>query len=634
MKTIRRLYFYAVAFISLEVVLWGLIGLLRSIVSNVITDSAQALAQALSLILVGVPIFLVHWLWAQRAAVNDEEEKIAGLRAVFFYLTLMATLVPVVQNLLALINRTFITTLSLSAERSLLGGLQTWQDNILAIVMNGIVALYIWNILRTEWAVLPEKKNFSEVRRVYRFLWVLYSLIMVIFGAQQVLTFIFKVPSNLLGDMGREIFINGTALLVVGTPIWMYTWHICQDALADSAEKESTLRLGLLYLLALSGVITVLTAGGNLLFMILNRIFGEVISWPDFVQQIGGPLSIGIPFAVIWAYYGNWLKRQMDFEENLPRRAGMKRLYFYILSTIGLTAAFTGLVLLLSFMIDILTGTQFIGNYGQVKQLTGAISAITVGLPLWLMTWRPMQAEALTDGMMGDHARRSVIRKTYLYIVLFASVIGGMVSAVVLVYNLIHAALGGSVDLTSILNALQVLILFAVLLVYHLSALRRDGAAKSDALDAKQEQFGVLVFNAGDSKFGELMKAAVHKFAPKLPVSVINASEKIDSDMKTSAVILPGSLVVNTPEPLEAWLRGFNGSRLVVPDEAEDVYWMTDSTEAARSLGQMAEGQKIQKVKKSGPSAWVIVMYIFAGLFALELLIALFGFGMSLITNF
>jgi hypothetical protein len=58
MKTIRRLYFYAVALISLEVVLWGLIGLLRSIVGQVINDSAQALAQALSLILVGVPIFL------------------------------------------------------------------------------------------------------------------------------------------------------------------------------------------------------------------------------------------------------------------------------------------------------------------------------------------------------------------------------------------------------------------------------------------------------------------------------------------------------------------------------------------------------------------------------------------------
>ena len=34
MKTIRRLYFYLVAFISMEIVLWGLIGLARSIFSD------------------------------------------------------------------------------------------------------------------------------------------------------------------------------------------------------------------------------------------------------------------------------------------------------------------------------------------------------------------------------------------------------------------------------------------------------------------------------------------------------------------------------------------------------------------------------------------------------------------------
>jgi hypothetical protein len=206
-----------------------------------------------------------------------------------------------------------------------------------------------------------------------------------------------------------------------------------------------------------------------------------------------------------------------------------------------------------------------------------------------------------------------------------------------LIYNLINAALGGSTDgsfASNVLNALQLLILFAVLLVYHLSALRSDAAAKSDALEAKQERFGVIVFDSGDGKFGELMKAAVHKFAPKLPVSVVNASEKINSNLKANAVVLPGSLAVNTPEALEAWLRGFNGSRLVVPDEAEGVYWMTNPTEAARSLGQMAEGQEIQKIKKTGPGAWVIVMYIFAGLFALQLLFMLLAFGISAITNF
>ena len=69
MRTVRRLYFYAVAFIAFEVVLWGLIGLLRSILAPGIGASGgDALAQALSLILIGVPIFAMHWLWSQRSA--------------------------------------------------------------------------------------------------------------------------------------------------------------------------------------------------------------------------------------------------------------------------------------------------------------------------------------------------------------------------------------------------------------------------------------------------------------------------------------------------------------------------------------------------------------------------------------
>ena len=47
MRTIRRLYFYAVALISLEIVLWGVIGLLRSIFSSRLVDIADVLAQAL-----------------------------------------------------------------------------------------------------------------------------------------------------------------------------------------------------------------------------------------------------------------------------------------------------------------------------------------------------------------------------------------------------------------------------------------------------------------------------------------------------------------------------------------------------------------------------------------------------------
>src|SRR5690606_33251628 len=118
-----------------------------------------------------------------------------------------------------------------------------------------------------------------------------------------------------------------------------------------------------------------------------------------------------------------------------------------------------------------------------------------VGLPLWLMTWRPMQAQALQTDDEGEHARRSVIRRFYLYFVLFATVIGGMIAAGNFVFRLIDYALGGGTSnlLSSTLNSLQSLILFVVLAWYHLSALRKDTESKADMLEEKQSQFNVLV---------------------------------------------------------------------------------------------------------------------------------------------
>jgi hypothetical protein len=219
MKTVRRLYFYAVALISLEVVLWGLINLLRSIIDQSVGGGADALAQALALILVGLPIFLFHWLWAQRITARDEEEKTASLRAIFLYAALIGTLIPVFQNFLALIDRGLLQLAHMAVERALLGSSQTLADNLIAILMNGIVALYFWNILRSDWKTLSDslkgdgKENFADVRRLYRYIWVLYSLLMTIFGAQQVLSYLFFVPGGVLGELTSEHrfgFIHGT----------------------------------------------------------------------------------------------------------------------------------------------------------------------------------------------------------------------------------------------------------------------------------------------------------------------------------------------------------------------------------------------------------------------------------------
>src|SRR5512137_1566334 len=147
MRSIRRLYFFLVALISLEVVLWGLINLLRTTFSSGLTfPGADTLAQALALILVGVPIFVVHWLWAQNVSAKDPEEHSASLRALFLYATLLGTLIPVVQNILGLINRTLLVSAGIDSSRAFLGGTQSWVDNLIAILFNLLAAAYFYRI--------------------------------------------------------------------------------------------------------------------------------------------------------------------------------------------------------------------------------------------------------------------------------------------------------------------------------------------------------------------------------------------------------------------------------------------------------------------------------------------------------
>ena len=636
MKSIRRLYFYAVAFVSLELVLWGLIGLLRSIVSSqIIADRAGILAQGMALVLVGVPVFLIHWLWAQRAAGRDEEERSAGLRAIFLYAALFATVVPVVHNLLPLANRLLLATAKLPVERALFGPLQSWTDNLIAILINLLMAAYFWSILREEWRAKADVDNLADVRRLYRYVWVLYGVLMLIFGSQQVLRYILQVPSSMLGGPGRDLFINGAVLILIGTPVWYLAWRSAQAALHESREQDSLLRLGVLYVLALGGVFSVLTAGAGLLATLLRRLLGEPSSAAELLTRLGLYASVIVPLGTVWAYYGQWLRHEIESDEAPQGKSGKLRLYAYILSLIGLAATVFGLASLLWVIIELALGIEPVGGDVFRRQLAGALSALVVALPLWMQSWRPMQAEALRTDESGDHARRSVLRKAYLYLVLFGSVIGGMVSAVSLVYQLIQAALTGDTSgsfLPDVLSKLQLLALFVLMLTYHLGTLRRDGAMAAGALGVKQAGFSVIAIEAGGAADG--IKAAFAKHASAVKLRTTRLAALKAKDATAGAVLLPGSLAMHPPARLAAWLRRFKGSTLVVADDAERVHWTRDAVQAAQVARALAEGQPVRSRPVRGLSAWTVVMYVFAGLFGLQLLFVLVALAVSAITSF
>jgi hypothetical protein len=647
MRTIRRFYFYLVAFISLEVVVWGAISLARTLFENLPGGNSNQLATGLSLVLVGAPIFLLHWLIAQRDARRDEEEHASRLRVVFLYGARLATLIPVVQNVLALISRPLLSLLGSSANLALIGATQSVWDNLAAIAINLVAWAYFERALHADWQAALPGTMVAEVRRLYRFIWLLYSLVYAISGVLQLLRYLFD-NVQALNRVEVAWLGNGLAWTLVGVPLWVYTWQSVQrllDRPGGPGEQSSMLRMSVLYLLALTGVVVTLSSVGVVLAYMLRWVLGETQTLVDFLFFHNISLSTGITFAILWAYYGRILHREISLEPDPLRQAGLRRLYGYILALAGNGVTFFGVWWLLSVLVDLLFGNLTGGDLLRTRVSTG-LAALLVGIPVWLSYWPRLQAEAtlLTD--QGEYARRSLVRKTYLYLALFLTVAGGMASAGALFFLVLNAVLGNpSADFwLSFFQRLQTLLVVLVWLLYHLEALRRDARFAQRALSERHASYPVLIFDNEAGAFASELAPILQRQMPRLPVAICRlGSAPLDEDLSAARlVVLPLDLATRPPEALRLWLENFSGRRILVPVADEKWVWLgtplrTAGAAAMRELAQataqavrqVAEGQPVKPPMPNSP--WVIAGYILAGLFGLEILLISFALVMSFV---
>lgn len=664
MQTIRRFYLYAVTLVSLEIVLWGIIGLARSIFDGAQSGEASRLASALSFILVGTPVFLLHGWLAQRAALQDTEERGARTRAWFFYGALLATLIPAVQNLLALIDRFLLALFDLRPQSALIGGHQNLSDNLIALTINLLVAAYLLSVLRADWAArtvtargeadaLLSNQAFPETRRLYRYVWLVYGLGLTVFGSQQVIYFLLQqiTPS---ASNPTVLFANGLALLVIGAAVGWFSARTIQQSLFEVEERYSLQRLIVLYLLALFSLVGLLVAAGLVLDSILRALLGAGLAWSGLIGRISTPLSAGIPLGVTWWYTNGILKREMKETSGHPVKSGLRRIYAYLLALAGLSVTVVGLYLLLGVVIDIAARGTYRLPPSLAGRLADALSTLITGLPLWILAWRSMQREAYQDGEPGDRARRSLVRKSYLYLALFAGVIGVMFSAGNLLYEWLRTWLGSTQPdlLLDSLRLARTLLLFAGLLAYHWSVLRRDVRLAGGALARRHALYPVLVLTPGPTSaqstngerpsgdvFAAAMLEALHRQAPALPVAVHSANQGAPDETLSAAraVILPSELAAKPSEAMRLWLQGFSGVRLIVPTPIKDWYWvpgsgheLTDLTrQAAQIVRHLAEGENPAPPRETSP--WLTLVYILAGLFVLEVVIVLL---VNLVANF
>lgn len=653
MQTIRRIYFYAIALISLETIVWGLIGLLRSIASpQLVGGSVERLAAPLAFVLVGLPVFALHWRWIQRSAASSSEEAAAWVRTAFFYLALAVTFVPIVQNAWAFLGRTLLVAFGGDAWQAFVGGRQTITDNAVAVVINALAGSYFYQQLRRHWQVevepansaeaapvLPE--NFTDIRRLYRYLWLVYGLGIAVFGVEQLLQFILLSPLS-LGLGGKSSLANGLAMIVVGFPLWVFTRQLINRSLAENSESQSWLRLIVLFLLTVFSLAGFLYQCERIVEIILRAVLGEGISVYRLMSYFRPPLSFALPLLAVWWEYSRSLKQRISLMTKIEDEWSVWRLYRSILALGGLAVWLGGVGQILNFVIDLSANPQVSWGDDSRRVLAGGIAMLIIGFPLWRHNWQPLAKEAARSDAMGEHSRRSLVRKSVLYLLIFAGVVGVMFSSGALLYRLLSAVLGSEAQtiVLDVLRNLRLMVIFTFVLVYHLRALRSDLRETAGELAARRAAYRVGLY-IGEEDVLRAVQTALAREAPDIPVVVLPSEQAINRDDLAQwdcLVLSSRNLLSSSTGKLEV-LREFAGQRVVLAESIPGWNWLgnagmsqpTQARRAAKYVRLLAEGEQMPRSVESSP--WMILIYILAGLMALEILFMLTMLGVSTVVD-
>ena len=626
MITVRRLYFYGVSLISFEVIVWGAVNLFRILLSGGPAGEGGSMAIALSMVLAGAPIFWFHWRTVRRDALRDPEERSSRTRAVFLYVALTALLLPVSYALLALLDRNLMMLFGLPATSAWIGGRQSNLDNLIAMVLNLAGAVYVIAVLRADWQAGGFVDHLADARRLYRYLWVLFGLALTVSGVFNLLRYFLNIFGQSAAE-GAPVLSGGIALLLVGMLVLYINETAVSNALVEPVERRSLLRLVVLYLISLAGVVGVLASTGQVLDAALRWLLGEPHHLADFLQANSAAIGAAIPLAVMWRYYGGQLRKEAP---DISGRTALRRSYNYFLSILGLAVAYAGLISLVDFLTRLVFGGPQAVSAFRVT-ISGALSALAIGLPLWLVNWREVEVEAARKDETGDHARRSVARRAYLYLALFLLALGGLVFVARFLYTFIAGLLsgGGSIVWGEAARLFMALLINILLLVYHWRALSEDNQQAQETLGRRHAAFPTLVLvDDSSSEFAGALVDALGQIAPDLPVAIHPVARGAPDELMlgAKAILIPVGLAMDPPESLRLWLSEYTGRKILIPlpSEGWSLLGVGEKSsqdlagESALTLRQIAEGDPGWFVQPG--SRWAVASVIFGGIFGTILL--------------
>jgi hypothetical protein len=386
-----------------------------------------------------------------------------------------------------------------------------------------------------------------------------------------------------------------------GFSVGGFAWWWVERSLDQPLERQSALRYGVLYGLFLVGVAGLLAPGGMIVAAALRFLLEGRMTLSSFLLEISEPLSAAIPFGILVAVLRRRLQED-DLSALSPRHIRLQRVYAYIAAGFGLAATFVGLQSLASLLLKIALSAPPVLADADQEQFAAAVATLVVGLPLWGFIWRALNRAAARQDQAGDSARRSMIRRGYLSLVLFVGIIGVVFTARDLISDILQLSFGEAAQglPQAPLEAFKNLFLFSLLLAYHWVMMAADRRRTEGWLADRHSEFPVLVLAQDAGEYTRRVVTALQQEAPSMPVAVHLVDQGAPDELlsEAKAVILPAEVWARPPEAIRLWLLGYPGHRVVVPLPAEGWSWAFKgkqslpalSREAARKVCQLAEG--------------------------------------------
>ncbi|MFO7698917.1 MAG: DUF5671 domain-containing protein [Anaerolineae bacterium] len=643
MNAVRRVYVYLAAAAALAASVTSLIALLRNLLTPGVVPSLVKAATQIGTLLVAVPLYLVHWRWAQRAAASESAdagiERASVMRQVYLYAAMAALLAGAVNSAFGLLSGVFSLSLGVPPADYRIGkgaqGAALLIHYGLPLVILALLWAYHRQVASRDAALSEEAAGAPPIQRIYTYGASGAGLIMTsltVIGLLRVLMIVLGSSALVAtANIAREV-----ARLAVGMTLWLAFWTGVQRASAapESEERVSTPRRVYFYSALLVSILGTVATLAMALASVLDRLIGRwfLVGVPGSGGDLRQAISVLVVLGVVWGYHA-WVLRH-DASATGAHEAGsawVPRLYRYLVAGAGLGAVLAGLAGILGVLMRALGGVAGPGPAGQAADYTAALIA---GLPVWILAWRQVQGEAALPGPEGEEGSQSTIRKVYLYAFLFVATLTILGSGVFVISRLVGLALGvqrGENLLAEIAQALGYALIAVAVWVYHGGLLRADGRRAHTALSQRLASLSVVLLDPANGPFGQAFLSEIQRALPGLWVTAIGAEAPAAADV----IVAPwGAAVGAHGDEGSAMVRDLAqsaGIKLILPEQREGWHFLgaealtpqVAARQAVQAIQEIAGGTRRPPQRLSGLAIAGIVVGVLLLLVVLVPLVAM-----------